>query len=756
MDTKWNRTSEKTKGFVSLAALLLGVSLLAGSILGAGRLALETDKDMEWWRSDWQETTAFKQEVSEYLKDFLELHSGEELYWYNLSYRKEKEDLLPGSDYVGYYGWTIAAESPASAAAPAFDWSMKEPDAEYQWDSNVLYSVTYGSAEADSVKKRENVAAIYVRPVDTANKSFTNASTLADDWNDLPEEYNFTLFYQEGQVTLQKNGEKLDVYGNGVYNDAEQWYVPGYNNFEAVEDGSNVRVRMAVRAQPIQIYGEGYAQSSRMYSLYESYCGYRESARNLLLMLAVSLVLLALAHALGNYRGLACRSVAKVTNYLPGELWPLMILGFTLYHVFLTEGVYWLSDIVYLVFTKGKYLAILTGLCAALPPTTPLFALGWTLWLLRNDHRYNPPEKRRGLLNALRARDLNAPVQKRLRRNAFAGLFAMVVLAVCLLPVVIRLLPSLLGGYYLSRWWYYAGAFALVGLLLLLAMIISAVQSLHLAKDIGLLTAHITAIREGDLTTPLDLPKNADLCRAAEELNDIQSGLDAALQERTKSERMKVELISNVSHDLKTPLTSVLSYAALLEEEDLPGAAGDYARIILEKAKRLDTMVQDVFSISKAASGQLKLEPERLDLGKLLRQTLADMEDAIEKSGLTIKTDIPEESVDIVADGQRLYRVFQNLIQNALQYSLPGSRVYLTLKVEGERAIAAVRNTSAAEIPAGVDFTARFVRGDESRTDGGTGLGLSIAKTFTESCGGEFSVETLADLFTAKVTFPLA
>lgn len=754
MDTKWNRTNEKTKGFVSLTALLLGVSLLAGSILGAGRLALETDKDMEWWRSDWQETTAFKQEVSEYLKEMLELHSGEKLYWYNLSYRKEKEDLLPGSDYVGYYGWTIAAESPASAAAPAFDWSMKEPDAEYQWDSNVLYSVTYGSAEADSVKKRENVAAIYVRPVDTANKSFTNASTLADDWNDLPEEYNFTLFYQEGQVTLQKNGEKLDVYGSGIYNDAEQWYVPGYNNFKAVEDGTNVRVRMAVRAQPIQIYGEGYAQSSRMYSLYESYCGYRETARNLLLMLAVSLVLLALAHALGNYRGLACRSVAKVTNYLPRELWPVLILGFTLYHVFLTEGVYWLSDIVYLVFTKGKYLAILTGLCAALPPTTPLFALGWTLWLLCNDHRYNPPEKRRGLLNALRARDLKAPVQKRLRRNTIGGILSMGALLLLSVPVLIFLFNRF--NWWGSMWYMVAFGAVILADLILLFFLFSAWKSLGTARDIGLLTAHITAIREGDLTTPLVLPKNADLCRAAEELNDIQSGLEAALQERTKSERMKVELISNVSHDLKTPLTSVLSYAALLEEEDLPGAAGDYARIILEKAKRLDTMVQDVFSISKAASGQLKLEPERLDLGKLLRQTLADMEDAIEKSGLTIKTDIPEESVDIVADGQRLYRVFQNLIQNALQYSLPGSRVYLTLKVEGERAIAAVRNTSAEEIPVGVDFTARFVRGDESRTDGGSGLGLSIAKTFTESCGGEFSVETLADLFTAKVIFPLA
>ena len=146
---------------------------------------------------------------------------------------------------------------------------------------------------------------------------------------------------------------------------------------------------------------------------------------------------------------------------------------------------------------------------------------------------------------------------------------------------------------------------------------------------------------------------------------------------------------------MKTPLTSVLSYAALLEEEDLSGAAGDYARIILEKAKRLDVMVQDVFSISKAASGQLKLTPERLDLSKLLRQTLADMNDAIEKSGLTIKTGIPAEPVEIVADGERLYRVFQNLLQNALQYSIPSSRVYLSLTASTDTACVMVRLLSS-------------------------------------------------------------
>ena len=147
---------------------------------------------------------------------------------------------------------------------------------------------------------------------------------------------------------------------------------------------------------------------------------------------------------------------------------------------------------------------------------------------------------------------------------------------------------------------------------------------------------------------------------------------------------------------------------------------------------------------------------QRLDLAKLLRQTLADMADPIEKSGLTFRVDLPEQEVPITADGKRLYRVFQNLIQNALQYALDGSRVYLTLTAGETRAEAVLRNTSRTELPAGVDFTARFVRGDESRTDGGSGLGLSIAKSFTEACGGTFRVETVADLFTAAVSFPLA
>ena len=215
------------------------------------------------------------------------------------------------------------------------------------------------------------------------------------------------------------------------------------------------------------------------------------------------------------------------------------------------------------------------------------------------------------------------------------------------------------------------------------------------------------------------------------------------------SERMKVELVTNVSHDIKTPLTSIISYVELLKQEEaLPEHVREFVQILWEKSLRLKTIVQDVFDVSKAAAGQLPVNMEELDLGRLLRQVLADMDSQIASSGLGMKTAVSEEPLFIRADGQRLYRVFQNLLQNALKYSLAGSRIYLTMTMEGVMAAVYLKNTSGTELETGKDFAERFVRGDSSRTDGGSGLGLSIAKSFTEACGGSFRVETDADLFT--------
>ena len=270
------------------------------------------------------------------------------------------------------------------------------------------------------------------------------------------------------------------------------------------------------------------------------------------------------------------------------------------------------------------------------------------------------------------------------------------------------------------------------------------------------LLACMEAAGAGRLEGAPPLPPDSDFHGAAEQLSHMEEGLRTALAEQVRSERMKVELITNVSHDLKTPLTSIISYTELLQQEEgLPDHVQDYIRVLSDKSKRLQVMVRDVFEVSKAATGNLSVDIKPIDFAKLLRQTLADMGEAIEESGLALRPRLPESPVWIAADGDRLYRVFQNLIGNALKYSLEGSRIYLELTAADGQAAAVLRNTSREELPDGVDLTERFVRGDESRTDGGSGLGLSIARTFTEACGGTFSVQTQADLFTASVSFPL-
>lgn len=347
---------------------------------------------------------------------------------------------------------------------------------------------------------------------------------------------------------------------------------------------------------------------------------------------------------------------------------------------------------------------------------------------------------------------MGRPLQKRLVRRQWLSF------ALCLLLLIV------LAWFFLLLWdaLYWEAVIPLFVLFMLCAVLVVGFslsylkRNRRLAEDIGLLTDRIAEVRAGELSDYLELPEDTDLREAAENLNEISQGMEKALEERTKSERMKVELVANVSHDLKTPLTSIVSYIDLLEQEkNLPEHVKDYIRILGEKSERLKNMVQDVFEVSKAASGQLPVHLEELDFGKLLRQTLADMNIQIEKSELTLRTTIPEEPVLIQADGQRLYRVFQNLIQNALQYSLKGSRVYLTLTTQDGKACASVKNISAAELDTNTDFTERFVRGDTSRSDGGNGLGLSIAKSFTEACGGELQVKAEADLFVASVTFPV-
>ena len=237
---------------------------------------------------------------------------------------------------------------------------------------------------------------------------------------------------------------------------------------------------------------------------------------------------------------------------------------------------------------------------------------------------------------------------------------------------------------------------------------------------------------------------------------EINQGFQESLQERMKSERMKVDLVTNVSHDLKTPLTSIISYVDLLSKEELPESAKDYVDILADKSARLKNIVSDLFDLAKSTSGNLPLNMENLDLRKLIEQTLGDMEDEIERSDVRIKTSLSEEPIYIYSDGKKLYRVFQNIIGNALKYSFSGTRVFIDMEVENNIVNVTVKNTASYDM----DFTAedvlqRFTRGDQARTTEGSGLGLSIAESFTWACGGKFKVDIDGDQFKVRLEFPV-
>ena len=273
--------------------------------------------------------------------------------------------------------------------------------------------------------------------------------------------------------------------------------------------------------------------------------------------------------------------------------------------------------------------------------------------------------------------------------------------------------------------------------------------------ELGLLVDRIEDMKNGKYESVSPLPPDSDLHVAWENLTRIQNGIQKAVEEKLRSERMKMELITNVSHDLKTPLTSIISYTDLIAREDgLSETVKDYVRILSQKAERLKTLIQDLFELSRAASGDMVLNMERIDLGRLLEQTLADMNEQIEESGLIFRITIPDAPVYVMSDGRRLYRVFQNLISNALKYSMKGSRVYVNLTVDQKKAKVEIKNIANYEMNFDPDeIVERFVRGDKARSTEGSGLGLAIARSFTHACGGSFDIGIDGDLFKVTLGF---
>ena len=783
MDTKW----KKSKSIIGFLAFLLGVSLLLEGALFFGT-AMTSSNSRAWvydsFKSDWRRTREFKNFASNRLEQLIMMGSGGNTY--RTFVNSYPDYAQTGVDYSKLY----------EAQNQALHKQMQE-------DKNVLYRVE---------KKGE----VLYSNSDSLSPDMDPSALISEGYGFLLQfDGEKVRAWLDGEeLNIYGSG----YYHFDEREDSYQWYVPGYKNFTVDEAGSKVKVTMAVISSP-QIfikgnYGStGSDQYNTLYYIKQGLEQYREriiqeTVRTgvgagvflvyLLLRKDKKRADMALARGTGKvwFEVKILAALLLVFFCLPrpeylGDIWQELTYAYSdtpvaeavpgdlyingdimaeleqngiSYEEWLTENGFYDSYNVPLVEQTASIGTAVTILSEnggwlfqeylrELADHTPgLLAVFWGLYLLIfNDWRYNKRPWRRGVIAMLAAWGLDQPLQRRLSR--VCGVTAMTLLllgAVNLNMLVYE--TSYRGGVPLEAVWAIVTPAAL--LLLVCAVLIWRMQRLW--TDFGAVAGQAAAVRAGELERELALQENSDLSGLADDLNHIRQGLHQAVEERTRSERMKVELVTNVSHDLKTPLTSIISYTELLSQEPLEPPASEYVQIMGEKAQRLKAMVQDVFEVSKAASGQLPVKLERLDYARLLRQTLADMAQAIDNSGLTLRTAIPEGEVPITADSDRLYRVFQNLIGNALKYSLPGSRVYLSLTVEGGQASAGVRNTSAAELKPGADYTARFVRGDESRTDGGSGLGLSIAESFTRACGGSLTISTEADLFTAVVTFPLA
>lgn len=240
-----------------------------------------------------------------------------------------------------------------------------------------------------------------------------------------------------------------------------------------------------------------------------------------------------------------------------------------------------------------------------------------------------------------------------------------------------------------------------------------------------------------------------------EELVKVQDGFKNAVEQETKSQRMKTELITNVSHDLKTPLTAITTYVELLKKEDITEEERrSYIDTLEKKSLRLKVLIEDLFEVSKATSNNIVLHPMDVDVVNLMKQVSVEHTSQYEELGLDLRLHVPEEKVVLQLDNQKTYRIFENLFVNIQKYAMPNSRVYVDVSVEGDMVRIVLKNMSKNPIDFSADeITERFVRGDASRNTEGSGLGLAIAKSFTEAQKGDFKVDVDGDLFKVTIFF---
>ena len=296
------------------------------------------------------------------------------------------------------------------------------------------------------------------------------------------------------------------------------------------------------------------------------------------------------------------------------------------------------------------------------------------------------------------------------------------------------------------------GIFVVMKLVELLAI-------LYIALNLRILQKGGEKLAEGDLSQSIDTkPLIGDFKRYGQRMNELRTGMERAVQEQTKAERMKTELITNVSHDIKTPLTSIVNYVDLLQKVDVqPETAREYIAVLDRQSRRLKKLTEDLVEASKASSGALPVELQPTDVAVLFDQIVGEYQERLADCRLTLVARPPEKSVFVRADGKLLSRVMDNLVSNICKYALEDTRVYVVASSDDETVTISFKNVSRAELNISPDeLMERFVRGDASRHTEGSGLGLSIAGSLVQLMGGTFHLSIDGDLFRADITLPRA
>lgn len=266
--------------------------------------------------------------------------------------------------------------------------------------------------------------------------------------------------------------------------------------------------------------------------------------------------------------------------------------------------------------------------------------------------------------------------------------------------------------------------------------------------------ANVNELAKGNYEPDLPVNGKSVLAIHAANINTLKQGVNVSRKEQAKSERLKTELITNVSHDLRTPLTSIITYTELLKSPDLTSEDREaYVQIIDRKSKRLKVLIDDLFEASKMASGSIELVKEKVDVVQLLQQALAEHNETVSESTLHFRVTKPDTPIFAIVDGQKMWRVFDNLIGNILKYSLENTRVYISVKTQQDQVIISFKNVTKYELGEDIDeLFERFKRGDTSRHTDGSGLGLAIAKSIVDLHDGNMEIEVDGDLFKVTIT----